>query len=541
MKNHNSIPCPVVAAVLLSAVAFFKTEAALPDLTSYAPAANPYVVYRTFAAGDCAVNEGCVQAGTRRLLAFTTQTRNEGAGDLILGNPQTNSAFIFDPCHNHYHYIGFAEYRLLDSSLNVVVVGKKIGFCLEDVLAWKPGANPNRRYDCNYQGIQAGWADVYLDQVPCQGIDITGVPGGNYTLEVEINPNHTIAESDYSNNIFRIPVVIPSECSPSLTNNNFANATSIPGSPFSFRTYNACATKEPGEPNHAGDAGGHSVWYQGRASSTSVVRLSTEGSDFDTLLAVYTGSNVSSLTLIASNDDIGAPTNKQSALSFNAVNGHLYYIAVDGYLGGYGTVVLNINPPLNDAFKNCQTLAGLRGRTNGYTIGATKQAGEPDHNGDFGGHSVWYCWTAPASEWFVFDTIGSDFDTLLAVYTGATVDGLTAVASDNDSGGNLTSRASFNAVAGRVYRIAVDGMAGATGNVILHWNPASRLSIKIVNFPTIGLTLQGAPGTYAIQWSSDRAQWTNLTTIVLGGSNQSYNDTTPGGSGRRFYRAVPMP
>jgi len=517
-------------------------SAALPDLTIYAPSTAPQVVYQSFATNDCTVNEGCILPGTRRLLAFTTETRNVGTADLILGNPATNSAFVFDPCHNHYHYIGFAEYRLLDTNFTLVLTSRKIGFCLEDVVRWDTNANvnPNRLYDCDYQGIQKGWGDVYQN-VPCQWIDITRIASGNYILEMETNPQRSIAESDYSNNITRVPVVIPEPCATLAANDDFANATVIVASPSSFTTFNACAGKETGEPDHAGNAGGHSVWYKGTATSNGVVRLSTSGSDFDTLLAVYTGNAVSNLTLIASNDDIVLATIKQSALSFSVVSGTLYYIAVDGFDGAVGKVVLNINPPFNDAFTNCQSLTGASGRTNGYTIGATKESGEPDHNGDFGGHSVWYCWTAPASGIASFDTIGSDFDTLLAVYTGSTLDALTPVASDNDSGGNLASVVVFNVTGGQRYHVAVDGVTGATGNLVLNWMPASRLTIQPLSSTTYSLKLAGGQGTYSIEWSSDLAHWTNLTTLTLSGASQQYNDTGAGSFSRRFYRAVRSP
>jgi len=319
---------------------------------------------------------------------------------------------------------------------------------------------------------------------------------------------------------------------------DFTNATVIVASPSSFTTFNACAGKEPGEPSHANNTGGHSIWYKATATSNGVVRLNTVGSDFDTLLAVYTGNAVNSLTLIASNDDITFPTVEQSALSFAAVNGTSYYIAIDGYDGAVGQLVLNINPPLNDAFTNCQSLSGASGHTNGYTIGATKETGEPNHNGDFGGHSIWYCWTAPASGMVSFDTTGSSFDTLLAVYTGSAVNALTRVASDNDSGGSFTSRVVFNVSAGQLYHIAIDGVTGATGNLVLNWIPASRLTIQHLSSTTYALTLNGGQGTYSLQGSSDLAHWTNLTTLILNGSSQQYNDNNAGSFPRRFYRAV---
>ena len=62
-------------------------------------------------------------------------------------------------------------------------------------------AAPTPQFDhCGYQGISAGWADVYHRGLDCQWIDITGVPSGRYVLEVAINPAHVIQEHNYSNN-----------------------------------------------------------------------------------------------------------------------------------------------------------------------------------------------------------------------------------------------------------------------------------------------------------------------------------------------------
>ena len=44
-----------------------------------------------------------------------------------------------------------------------------------------------------------------------------------------------------------------------------------------------------------------------------------------------------------------------------------------------------------------------------------------------GGKSVWYAWTPGFVGVASIDTNGSGFDTLLAVYTGSTLAGLTAV------------------------------------------------------------------------------------------------------------------
>ncbi|HXC99333.1 MAG TPA: IPT/TIG domain-containing protein [Verrucomicrobiae bacterium] len=134
-------------------------------------------------------------------------------------------------------------------------------------------------------------------------------------------------------------------------------------------------------------------------------------------------------------------------------------------------VVVPAAPPANDNFNNAQILTGISAMASTNTMGATKQAGEPNHAGNAGGHSVWYRWTAPAAGTWSVDTTGSAFTTLLAVYTGNAVASLTPVA-NNLIGGVLTNSLTFTAVAGVTYQIAVDGFGGAAGNLVLHLAPA---------------------------------------------------------------------
>src|ERR1043165_5747163 len=88
----------------------------LPDLITWGPAASPRIQTVTFSSSSCAVVEGMVQAGTRKLLRFTTETRNQGTADIYLGNPATNPQFVYAPCHGHYHFNNYAHYGLLDSN-----------------------------------------------------------------------------------------------------------------------------------------------------------------------------------------------------------------------------------------------------------------------------------------------------------------------------------------------------------------------------------------------------------------------------------------
>ncbi len=102
------------------------------------------------------------------------------------------------------------------------------------------------------------------------------------------------------------------------------------------------------------------------------------------------------------------------------------------------------NDNLSDAFYlHASSLTATQSNTAG-----TKQTGEPDHNDSPADASVWYQWTAPENLRVTLTLENSKFDTLLAVYTGASIASLTPVASDDDSGGDLTSAVTFNALSG---------------------------------------------------------------------------------------------
>jgi hypothetical protein len=170
------------------------------------------IQWQDFPADHCAVVEGCVSGtGRRKLLRFDTTTPNYGPGEVFVGDPRNNARAIFSSCHHHYHVQDYADYRLLDMAGNMVARGHKQAFCLVDL--WQvPGLGGSRdpKYvDCGFQGISAGWADIYNSGLDCQWIDITGVPSGRYILEVVVNPARMIQERDYSNNTARTEVVIP--------------------------------------------------------------------------------------------------------------------------------------------------------------------------------------------------------------------------------------------------------------------------------------------------------------------------------------------
>ncbi len=124
--------------------------------------------------------------------------------------------------------------------------------------------------------------------------------------------------------------------------------------------------------------------------------------------------------------------------------------------------------PANDNFANAIaiTLTNNAATVTGYNTTATKQAGEPNHDGNIGGRSIWWRWTAPASGPVSMDTRGSYSDTTLGVYTGSSIGALTTVASndDIDPGVVQASTLTFNAIAGTTYFFAIDGFNNNDGN-----------------------------------------------------------------------------
>lgn len=140
-------------------------------------------------------------------------------------------------------------------------------------------------------------------------------------------------------------------------NDNFVNAQLLTGTAAFAWTITTYATKEPGEPNHAGNSGGASVWYRWIAPANGLFSLDTEGTEFNPLLAVYTGNSVSQLSVVASNSAGGL-------LNFQATAGVTYQIAVDGFNGAIGKLQLSLSPTLFNTTVFADTFEATEGVVN---------------------------------------------------------------------------------------------------------------------------------------------------------------------------------
>jgi hypothetical protein len=302
--------------------------------------------------------------------------------------------------------------------------------------------------------------------------------------------------------------------------------------------------------SEAGDAGQFTVTRSGGTTAALTVNLTasgsaTAGADFTTLpasLSIPAGAATATVSVIPL-DDVLVEGGETIILSVSAGSGYVVGSPASA------TVTLADNDAAigNDAFAARLAFAGLN--VNGVNTTATKETGEPNHAGNAGGRSVWWTWTAPFSGSVTFSTEGSGFDTLLAVYTGSGVAALTSVASDDDSGSNRTSRATFSAVSGTVYQIAVDGYGGASGSIILSRTADPVVSASVTLTASDATATEGGTdtGTFTLARTGNTASALSIG-LAIGGTATNATDyqsvatsfTLPAGSASATLTVTPL-
>ncbi len=259
----------------------------------------------------------------------------------------------------------------------------------------------------------------------------------------------------------------------SPSNDHFESAQTIFGPAGQFSGNNRRGTRQLNEPLHANSPGGRSVWFQWVAPADGWVVFDTRITGADTVLAAYSGSQLSALSLADENDDIDGGV--ASEIRFPTTAGEAYFVAIDDKEGGSDFVLqwsyVGATAP-NNHFVDALPILNSAGTMTAINMVADKEAGEPDHANNRGGRSIWYRWQSAVGGQLSFSTAGSNFDTLLAVYSSNSADLATLgpVVSNDDAAGDLTSAVSFEAQSGAVYYIAIDGFNGAGGTVVLNWN-----------------------------------------------------------------------
>ena len=125
--------------------------------------------------------------------------------------------------HEHWHFTDFAQYRLLDASMQLAVRSGKEAFCLANTDAvdytlpfanWRPEGTDLHTACGDHSALAVrevldiGSGDTYAQYLPGQSFDIGDLPNGTYYIEVAANPDHRLYETTTDNNVSLRKVIL---------------------------------------------------------------------------------------------------------------------------------------------------------------------------------------------------------------------------------------------------------------------------------------------------------------------------------------------
>ncbi len=216
--------------------------------------------------------------------------------------------------------------------------------------------------------------------------------------------------------------------------------------------------------------GTNDIWYNYTATCTGNATISLCGSEFDTVLEVYSGFDCPPTTVLGCNDDF---CDLQSELTLSVVEGDQLKIRIGGWMGDAGNGLLTISCTI--ANDNCEDRIVVGNGTTPFSnVGATTD-GTPNALCDFFGDNdvqsdVWFNYFATDTGLTDINTFGSALDTKIAVYNGcdcpASDDSI--LACNDDAGGTLQSEVIIETIEGDCYKIRVGGFAGDQGEGVLN-------------------------------------------------------------------------
>ncbi len=334
-----------------------------------------------------------------------------------------------------------------------------------------------------------------------------------------------------------VSCLVPTEAlAAAPTNDDFENRETLPagfpgGLPIEVTRSNVEAEAETGE-DVSPFAAHHSIWFEWEAEATEWVTIGACGSNFPAVIGVFKGTELSNLTKVASGNSAQGPhCFNEREYTFKAVSGTKYVIGVDGNAFSLpeapppvteGEAVLRIEttpPPPNDDFADAAdlTVAGQTfefepgqepfyfARLLGYNWGASKEIGEPEHEGDPGGASVWYEWAAPETG-LVHLSACCFAGAIVGLYQGSSVDALARVPFNNE----IWPEKQAQVVAGQTYMIAVDGVFDESGGeaeqVSFSINVSMTLPARDTETPNPFESVPRPPDTTAPETKIEKSQ-----------------------------------
>ena len=164
-----------------------------------------------------------------------------------------------------------------------------------------------------------------LDAFPC-AVEFDAVKGQTYQIAFDGNMGTT----------GNIPLYLA--LTKPASNDNFENRIKLHGVYVTATSYNAGATRQSGEPLF-GDSTGKTVWWSWTAPVNGTVSIGLSGSDYSFPVAAFTGSSLARLRMVAA---------ASGGVTFEAVAGQTYQIAVGDRAGLTGAIKLELQAPIVD-------------------------------------------------------------------------------------------------------------------------------------------------------------------------------------------------
>jgi len=294
-------------------------------------------------------------------------------------------------------------------------------------------------------------------------------------------------------------------------------ADAIPLVPGLLQTMNTSGATSLGDPRPScASTTSNGVWFTFVPPADGIVTLSTCGSDFDTVLQVYTG-DCQSLTPVVdgcNNNDGPACIGPQASVRFYGKSNTVYRILAGGYRDQTGNlqIVATLGAPLpNDLCAGAIPL--LPGQPHTLdTAKATSTTDPPRSCRGLLGNGVWYTFVPPSDGVVTLSTCGSDFDTVLQVYTGECDSLVPLEGGCNDDLGpacpGVQASVQFYGTANTVYRILAGGFTGQTG----------RLQIQAWVIADVSLSAAVQDNRIVLSWPSSAVGFTLVSTTNLGPS-----------------------
>jgi alpha-tubulin suppressor-like RCC1 family protein/uncharacterized protein YkwD/plastocyanin/thiol-disulfide isomerase/thioredoxin/uncharacterized membrane protein YphA (DoxX/SURF4 family) len=156
---------------------------------------------------------------------------------------------------------------------------------------------------------------------------------GTHTLTAYADATDAVDESNEFNNLATVDLTVTPP--PILERDNFSQANLLT-LPANVSGSTVQATTQLGEPLNCGSkVMGKTVWFKIIPNASGALTATTNGSDFDTMLAIYTGSSLAGLQQKGCNDDAGG-SDRTSRLFLTVTGGQTYYLQLGGYQGDSG-------------------------------------------------------------------------------------------------------------------------------------------------------------------------------------------------------------